>query len=255
MRIDLKVLALTSFVVAGCGPGAAFPAERQVVNVVRSHDRAGDAYTQGLLWYQGKIYESTGQYGQSSLRRIDPGSGTVELERRLPPMQFGEGLARVGELLYQLTWRAGVAYVYTLDSFEEIDRFSYEGQGWGLCFDGRRLVMSDGSDRLSYRDPTSFEVMDSLAVTLDGKPLDRLNELECVEGWIFANVYQTDMIVKIDPDSGRVVTIVDASGLLSDERRARVDVLNGIAYDGDREVFYLTGKYWPKLFEVTFVSR
>jgi glutaminyl-peptide cyclotransferase len=226
---------------------------RQVVRVQAVHPRAPDAYTQGLLWYQDKLYESTGQFGESKLRRLDPRTGNVEAEVSLGPMQFGEGLARVENRLYQLTWRSGIVFVYDLDSLEELDRFSFEGEGWGLCFDGRRLVMSDGSDELTWRDPLSFEVLGRLNVTLDSQPVDRLNELECVEGWIYANVYHTESIVRIDPESGAVDAVIDASGLLAEDERAGADVLNGIAFDPTREVFYLTGKYWPRLFEVTFV--
>lgn len=228
--------------------------ERLEVRVHRSlpHDR--DAYTQGLVWYQGKIYESTGQYGESNLRRIDPSTGVVETERPLSSLHFGEGLARIDGRLVQLTWRAGVGLVYDLESFEELERFSYEGEGWGLCYDGRRLVASDGSDQLTFRDPDSFQILRTLGVTLESRPVYRLNELECVEGWIYANVYQTDTIIRIDPETGVVTTVVDASGLLSEQESVGTDVLNGIAYDEDNEVFLLTGKNWPKLFAVTFVS-
>jgi glutaminyl-peptide cyclotransferase len=227
--------------------------ERLEVRVHRSYPHDRDAYTQGLVWHEGKLYESTGQYGDSELRRVDPTSGVVETHRKLSSFHFGEGLARVDNRLVQLTWRTGIAFVYDLQSFDDVERFSYEGEGWGLCSDGRRLVVSDGSDQLTFRDPDSFQLLGSLGVTLESRPVYRLNELECVAGWIYANVYQTDTIVRIDPTSGEVTGIVDASGLLSKEESVGVDVLNGIAFDADEEVFFLTGKYWPKLFEVTFV--
>ncbi len=246
-----------SWIVALVGSTSGFVAAegvgRQVVRVQAVHPRASDSYTQGLLWYQDKLYESTGQFGESKLRRLDPKTGNVEAEVSLGPMHFGEGLARVENRLFQLTWRSGIVFVYDLDSLEELERFSFEGEGWGLCFDGRRLVMSDGSDELTWRDPRSFEVLGRLSVTLDSRPVYRLNELECVEGWIYANVYQTESIVRIEPKSGAVAAVIDASGLLAEDERAGVDVLNGIAFDPTREVFYLTGKYWPRLFEVTFV--
>jgi glutaminyl-peptide cyclotransferase len=227
--------------------------ERLEVRVHRSFPHDRDAYTQGLVWYQGKIYESTGEYGDSRLRRVDPSTGIVEAQRNLSSFHFGEGLTRVGAHLVQLTWRAGVGFIYDLESFDELERFSYEGEGWGLCYDGRRLVVSDGSDRLTFRDPSSFQILRTLRVTLESQPVYRLNELECVEGWIYANVFQTDTIVRFDPETGVVTAVIDASGLLSDEEGVGVDVLNGIAYDEDNEVFFLTGKNWPKLFEVTFV--
>ena len=214
------------------------------------HDHT--SYTQGLIWHDGKLYESTGQHGQSSLRRVDPQTGLTEAKRELSTLQFGEGLARVEDRLIQLTWRAGQAFAYDLETLEVVGQHSYEGEGWGLCYDGRRLVMSDGSSDIYFRDPETFDVLDRLTVTIDDRPIQRLNELECAEGWIYANVYQTDSIVRIDPGSGRVVAVIDAAGLLSTEDSVGVDVLNGIAYDPDRAIFYLTGKLWPKVFEVTF---
>ena len=247
MSLILPVVGSLSVLAAAEG------VDEQVVRVQAAYTRAPDAYTQGLLWYQDKLYESTGQYGESKLQRFDPKTGNVEAQVSLGPMHFGEGLARVENRLFQLTWRSGIVFVYALDSFEELDRLSFEGEGWGLCFDGRRLVMSDGSDELTFRDPRSFEVVKRLSVTLESRPVYRLNELECVEGWIYANVYQTDSIVRIDPESGAVNAVIDASGLLSEDDRAGIDVLNGIAFDSKREIFYLTGKNWPRVFEVTFV--
>lgn len=228
--------------------------ERLAVAVVatRPHDPA--AYTQGLLWHDGKLYESTGLYGRSTLRRVDPLTGEVEASVELSPHLFGEGLARVGERLLQLTWREGVALVWDLEGLREISRFTYEGEGWGLCHDGRSLVMSDGSSRLTLRDPASFAVLGRLDVTFRGRPVGRLNELECVEGWIYANVYATDSIVRIEPGSGRVTAVIDAAGLLAPEAAVAAEVLNGIAFDPERELFLLTGKRWPNLFEVRFVA-
>ena len=225
---------------------------RARVRSVLPHDP--EAFTQGLLWHEGKLYESTGQYGSSSLRRIDPTSGKVEKSVELAPELFGEGLALVGDRLMQLTWRAGVAIAYDVASLEEVERFEYPGQGWGLCFDGRRLVMSDGSDTLVRRDPETFGQLDRLKVTFEERPVANLNELECVEGWIYANVWQSEAIIRIDPVTGVVRAVVDASGLLSAEERAGVGVLNGIAYDSRNATFLLTGKLWPKLFEVVFVE-
>ena len=188
------------------------------VREVRPHDSG--AFTQGLLWSEGKLYESTGEYGESSLRRVDPVSGEVEKQVSLPADLFGEGLALVDSRLIQLTWQAGVALVYDLKTFEEIDRYSYEGEGWGLCDDGYRLFMSNGTATLSLRDRDSFEEMDRLQVTLEGRVLGALNELECAEGWVYANVYQTDAIVRIDPQTGEVGAVINAAGLLSPEEQA-----------------------------------
>ena len=210
------------------------------------------AYTQGLLWWEGKLYESTGQYGRSDLRRLDPETGAVEQEIDISPAYFGEGLARVDDRLIMLTWKAQRAFVFGLERFDEQRTFRYEGEGWGLCNDGSRLVMSNGSNRLTFRDLRTFEVLGDVPVTLRGFPLTQINELECVGDAVYANVYQTDFLVRIDPETGRVTHYIDASGLLTREEARGVDVLNGIAFDPGAETFYITGKLWPKMFEVTF---
>ena len=222
------------------------------VRVHRELPHDTDAYTQGLLWWDGKLYESTGQYGRSDLRRLDPRTGAVEQRIDIAPAYFGEGLARVDDRLVMLTWKAERAFVFGLERFDERRTFRYEGEGWGLCNDGGRLVMSNGSDRLTFRDPRTFDVLGDVAVTLRGFPLTQINELECVGGAVYANVYQTDFLVRIDPASGRVTHHIDASGLLTREEARGVDVLNGIAFDPGAETFYITGKLWPKMFEVTF---
>lgn len=220
--------------------------------VLTVYDHDPRAYTQGLVWYDGKIFESTGQYGDSSLQRWDLDTGEVEKKVTLPPDLFGEGLAMVGERLVQLTWRQGIAFVYRPGDLSRSGKLAYEGEGWGLCFDGEQLFMSDGTHVLTVRDPEDLSIIRRLVVTRRGTLLDRLNELECVEGWIFANVYQTDEIVKIDPKTGMIHTTIDASGLLSPSEQVAADVLNGIAYRPTTKTFLLTGKHWPKLFEVVF---
>lgn len=222
------------------------------VRVHRAFRHDTRAYTQGLLWWDGRLYESTGQYGQSDLRRIDPATGVVEQELDISPAYFGEGLARVDDRLIMLTWKAQRAFVFGLERFDEQRTFRYDGEGWGLCNDGSRLVMSNGSNRLTFRDLRTFEVLGDVPVTLRGFPLTQLNELECVGGAVYANVYQTDFLVRIDPDTGRVTHYIDAAGLLTREEARGVDVLNGIAFDPGAETFYITGKLWPKMFEVTF---
>lgn len=239
---------------AGGAPGEGEPApERLAVRVVRSlpHDRG--AFTQGLLFHAGQLWESTGQYGRSRVRRIDPADGTVLAERPLPPGYFGEGLARVGEHLVQLTWREGTAFRWTLPGLEPAGELTYTGEGWGLCFDGEHLVMSDGTSQLSFRDPESFEVVGRIGVRAGDHPLADLNELECARGAVYANLWMTERIVRIDPGSGRVTADIDASGLLTPRERQGTDVMNGIAYRPGTETFFLTGKHWPKLFEVELV--
>jgi glutamine cyclotransferase len=225
-----------------------------VVEVLDSMPHDPEAYTQGLLWHEGFLYESTGQYGQSTLRRIEPSTGEVLESRALDSNLFGEGLARVDSRLIQLTWKEETALVWDRKDMREVARHSYTGQGWGLCFDGDHLVMSDGTSRLRFRDPETFEIRREIEVLLGDGAVGRLNELECVEGWVYANVYTTHWIVQIDPQTGHVRSLIDASGLLSSRESAGVDVLNGIAYDPEDQVFYLTGKLWPKVFAVRFVS-
>ena len=224
------------------------------VDVLRELHHDTSAYTQGLLWWDGSLYESTGRYGESRLRRLDPATGAVEQQVAVPPAFFGEGLARAGDRLIMLTWMAERALVYDLRSFDALRTFRYRGEGWGLCHDRSRLVMSNGSDTLTFRDAETFEPVGDVRVTLRGRPQDQLNELECVDGAVYANVWQEDFIVRIDPASGRVTQQIDAAGLLSRQEARGVDVLNGIAYQPDEGTFYITGKWWPKMFEVRFVE-
>jgi glutaminyl-peptide cyclotransferase len=230
--------------------------ERLKVKILaaRHHDPA--AFTQGLLVHEGSIYESTGLYGSSSLREVDPISGAVKRKVDVPSEFFAEGLALVDDRLIQLTWKEQKALVYTLAGFASAGELRYEGEGWGLCWDGKRLVMTDGSDKLTFRDPKTFAFLGEVTVTRAdrmGEQVLELNELECVDGVVYANVWQTDEILRIDPSNGRVTAVIDASGLLTPEERQRTDVLNGIAWDPQRKIFLITGKLWPKLFEVDFV--
>ena len=224
------------------------------VDVVARYPHDRQAFTQGLLWHEGKVYESTGRYRQSSLRRVDLASGNVERTVSLDDDLFAEGLAQVGDRLIQLTWRAGRAIVWDLATLEPTEEFEYPGEGWGLCYDGARLMMSSGSDRLVFRDPRTFRKLGEVQVTDNGEPVRHLNELECVNGAVYANVWTTDTIVRIDPDSGEVTATIDAAGLLPrEDRLGGEDVLNGIAYVPERERFLLTGKNWPYVYEVEFV--
>lgn len=218
--------------------------------VLAKHPHDPAAFTQGLLVFDGDFFESTGLYGESTLRRVEIETGSVLTSLELDESEFGEGLARVDDRLIQLTWQEGVAHSYALDDFEPQESFSYDGEGWGLCFDGEVLVMSDGSSELFFRDPTTFELLGVVPVTLDGQPVAMLNELECVGGQVYSNVWQTDRILRIDKTSGEVVAVIDASGLLSEQEAGAADVLNGIAYDPERHHFFITGKLWPWVFEV-----
>jgi glutaminyl-peptide cyclotransferase len=241
---SLFAVALCAFLVTRA---AAATTVRPEVVATFPHDRA--AFTQGLLLHEGKLYESTGLTGRSSIRRVNRSTGVVEKSVSLAPNLFGEGLALVGDRFFQITWQNHVALSYDLD-FASIGSFDYTGEGWGLCYDGKRLVMSDGSSRLFFRNPQTFAVEGDVEVRGPTGPVTRLNELECVGPLVFANVWQTDMIVRIDPATGDVLDTIDASGLLSREEAVGVDVLNGIAFDPATGHFLITGKLWPKIFEV-----
>jgi glutamine cyclotransferase len=229
------------------------PAEALRVEVVRAypHDRA--AFTQGLVWHDGKLFESTGLVGKSSLREVEIETGRVIRRVDVAPPLFAEGLALVGDELVQLSWQDGRALRYDRGSFARKGEFTYRGEGWGLCHDGTSLVMSDGSANLTVRRPSDFSVSKVVTVTLDGRPLSQLNELECAEGAVYANVWMRDLIVRIDLASGRVTHRIDVPALLSPIERQGIDVLNGIAYDPSSKTFLITGKLWPKLFRVRFV--
>ena len=228
------------------------------VEVLETYPHDPEAFTQGLLLEGGKLYESTGLYGRSSLREVELATGAVLRRVDLPKSLFGEGLALAFGKLVQLTWREGIALSYDFPTLAKTGEFTYGGDGWGLCFDGTQFIQSDGTQRLIFRDPTSFAITRQLAVTLEGKPLMSINELECVGDSVYANVWTTDRIVKISKLNGGVRAVVDAAGLLpaSDRKTlAREAILNGIAYDPANETFLITGKLWPKLFRVRFVPK
>ena len=230
---------------------AASPVALQI-SVLEERDHDPKAFTQGLEFDDGRLYESRGRNGESGISEIDPRDGSVLRWTPRAEEYFCEGGSGVGDYLIQLTWLAGKAFVYDIESFEVTGSFDYEGQGWGLCFDGVRLVMSDGSSSLTMRDPETFTVVDSVPVRLDGSSVASLNELECVNGKVYANIWQTETIVEINPSTGDVTAVIDASGLLDDANRAGADVLNGIAYDEASGAFLLTGKLWPSMFVVDF---
>jgi glutamine cyclotransferase len=223
---------------------------RLPVRVLATHPHDSRAFTQGLVFHAGKLYESTGLEGESRVREVELATGRVLRETALGAREFGEGLARVGDRLVQLTWRDGVAHLWRLADFAPLGTLRYAGEGWGLAWDGEHLIQSDGSDRLVFRRAEDFSVARTLAVTRDGEALAYLNELEAAGGALYANVWMSDEIVRIDPVSGRVTATYDASGLLAPEEARRAEVLNGIAFDPARGVFFLTGKWWPRLFEV-----
>jgi glutamine cyclotransferase len=224
------------------------------------HDRA--AFTQGLEVADGVLYEGTGLKGQSSIRGVDPKTGAVRQKVDLSADLFGEGITVTGAAIWQITWQNGIAIRRDRATLAEEQRVSYRGEGWGICHDpaGNRLIMSDGTDRLTYRDISTFAATGSVDVRdADDNPVTHINELECVPDHnghvqVWANIWQTDQIVRIDPGSGHVTATVDLAGLLPDEDQAGTDVLNGIAHLPGTDEFLVTGKLWPTMFRVKFVT-
>ncbi|ASO22836.1 Glutamine cyclotransferase [Actinoalloteichus hoggarensis] len=227
--------------------------QRYDVEVLETRPHDPDAFTQGFEIAGDILYEGTGLVGRSSLRATDPVTGEVLDQVDLPSPLFGEGITVVDDRVWQLTWQNNVALLRDRDTLAELDRFEYPGEGWGICHDGTRLVMSDGTDQLQFRDPESFALLGSVRVRQEGEPRHQLNELECVDGQVWSNVWFSDDILRIDPDSGEVTGVVDATGLLPPEQRPGADVLNGIAAIPDTDEFLLTGKHWPSTFRVRFV--
>ena len=258
----LTLLVLFTGIAAAQTP--AEPILNLVPEIIATYPHDTDAFTQGLLYYDGVLYESTGSAGypdsgyETTVRRVRIEDGAVLQQVAHGDAFFGEGLARLGDRLIQLSWLAGQATVYDRESLEILETITYEGQGWGLCYDGRYLYMSDDSQYISLRDAEDFSLIIRSMATYAGQPLEaqRLNELECVGDSLYVNLWYTDYIAVLDKTDMRVTALIDASGLLTEAERAELsgnEVLNGIAYDPENDTFFITGKGWPKLFEVRFV--
>jgi len=237
-------------------PAAPPNVERQTYEIVRQmpHDRA--AFTQGLFFHDDVLFESTGRYGESQVRKLNPQTGDVLAMADLPETVFGEGSARWGDKMIVLTWRSGAGFEIDMDTLETTGGFSYPGEGWGLTANEDGLIQSNGSDQLLFLDPDTYKITKRLRVKLNGTPLRNLNELEWIEGEIWANIWQADQIVRIDAQSGHVLGVIDFTGLfpLSEREVPLDDVLNGIAYDAATKRIFVTGKHWPSLFEVRIVT-
>lgn len=234
---------------------AAVPVYGYTVKKTYPHDTA--AFTQGLFYQDGYLYESTGLQGRSSLRRVELESGKVLQKRDIPSQYFGEGIAPAGGDIVALTWTSQTGFIFDAKTFALKQTFNYPGEGWALTSDGERLYMSDGTPYIRVLDPKSLSQTRRIRVTVDGEPLAQLNELEWVDGEIYANVWQTDRIARIDPFSGRVVGWIDLSGLsaLANIVPGADNVLNGIAYDGKGHRLFVTGKLWPKIFEIELKKK
>ena len=246
---------------AGTGPTPgsgrlSLPAARAPVytyRIVQTYPHDPTAFTQGLVYTDSVLYEGTGLYGDSSLRKVDLDTGEVLQIRELSSDYFGEGIVVLADTIIQLTWQDHVAFVYDRATFSQTGTFSYTTQGWGLTYDGRRLIMSDGTNTLYFRDPQTFSEIERVQVYDDGTPVTRLNELEYIDGEVYANVWLTDRIVRIDPASGEVNAWIDLAGL-SDLQPPGADVLNGIAYDQVGERLFVTGKRWSYLYEIELLQ-
>ena len=258
MNRRLKIFILGLFVLLGAA--FVFSCNLDVIpvysyNIVNTYPHDRDAFTEGLVFEDGFLFEGTGLLGHSTLSRVELETGDILQILELSAEFFGEGITIYGDKIIQLTWQSNIGFVYDKDSFELLQEFNYSTEGWGITHDGTRLIMSDGTSTLHFLDPQTFEEIGQLEVFDDDGPVTRLNELEYVQGEIYANVWQTDRIARIAPDTGRVVGWVDLRGLLTAEDRSEpVDVLNGIAYDAETDRLFVTGKLWPKLFEIELIS-
>jgi glutamine cyclotransferase len=225
--------------------------EYEILNVF-PHDPG--AYTEGFFYHENYFFESTGLYGQSSLRKIDPQSGEIIKIIKLPRKYFAEGIAMIDGKIYQLTWRSGIAFVYDAESFEKLGRFEYPGEGWGLTTDGEELIMSDGTCTIRFLKPETFDQIRSITVNYRNETVRNINELEYAKGWIFANIWQDDRIIQINPETGKVNRFIDLGDLVNyltpQDDDKEPEVLNGIAYNPQKNTFYVTGKFWGSVFEI-----
>jgi glutamine cyclotransferase len=240
-RLGLKILSRS-------------PPKKLNYQVINTFPHDNDAYTQGLYYLNGVLYEGTGNYGKSVLREVNIESGEIINELKLDDKYFGEGITIVNDTIYQLTYRSKTGFIYNLN-FEKLGEFSYATEGWGLDNDGDNLLLSDGSAYIYFVNRRSYEKVKSIQVFDNKGPVYKINELAFVNGFIYANVYTTDKILKIDAQSGRVLAEIDTKGILKEEYiDYEIDYFNGISFKPDRNTFFITGKWWPKMFEVRFVE-
>jgi glutamine cyclotransferase len=262
-KVGVRNIKLQAFYADGSTSVAVTPitvlpakAERWSYRVKAAYPHSTTSFTQGLYYKDGFLYEGTGQYGTSALLKVEPQSGKILSQVDLKRNYFGEGITALNGKIYQLTWTNGVCLVYNESTMEQIAEYSYASQGWGLATFGDKLIMSDGSNMLTVLNPENFEQLYQVQVYDNNGPVEQLNELEYIDGYVWANVWQSDRVVVINPENGAVVADIDFSGLLTKEEQGRLDmldhVLNGIAYNKDRGTYYITGKCWPKLFEIEF---
>jgi glutaminyl-peptide cyclotransferase len=250
------LVLIASWAAAACGPASRAGVPEYGYEVVHTYPHDPLAFTQGLVYKDGLLYEGTGLEEQSSIRKVKIETGEVLQKRDIPGQYFGEGIVLWKDRLLELTWKAEKGFIYDLATFQPKGEFPYPGEGWGLTTDGKRIIMSDGTAQIRFWDPETLKETGRITVNEDGRPIDELNELEWVKGEIFANVWQTDRIARIDPKTGKVTGWINLKGLLSpQDYNDLTDVLNGIAYDAKGDRLFVTGKRWPKLFEIKLVKK
>ena len=266
MKVSVPRLATVILLaVAACGqapegapaaPAASADPVRYTYRIVATYPHDPRAFTQGLFDLHGELYESTGQFGLSTIRRVRIADGQVLQSVSIPPDQFGEGIVNWGDQIINISWRGGIGYRWDRRTLRRLAEWHYTGEGWGLTQNGRDIIMSDGTPELRFLDPRTLQERRRLNVTLNGQPLDKLNELEWVRGEIFANVWTRPEIVRIDPANGRVTGVIDLSPLAAENGSSDPDsVLNGIAYDAAHDRLFVTGKNWPRLYEIDLVPQ
>lgn len=253
MKALLTLSAVVCCTLCSCQKG---PAKTLAWEIVSSRPHDGTSYTQGFELNKGRLFESSGQYGESALRELDPATGKVLRKRPLAKTVFGEGMTILNNEMWVLTWHEGTAYVFEPDTFKPLRNFKYQGEGWGLANDGKELIMSDGSSTLKFINPKDFSVTRKLEVKDGGRPVEMLNELEVADGQIYANVYLTDRIARISPETGQVTAWLDLKGIRNQMvAPGRAEVLNGITWDSSTGHFLVTGKYWPMMFELKLTEK
>lgn len=251
LRTALRLLLIPCFLLCGC----VYASAAEPYRVIHSYPHDQQAFTQGLIYLDGHLYESTGIEGKSSLREEDLETGRIVQFHEVPTKYFAEGLTDWGNTLIQLTWQSHIAFVYDRATFHFVRSFTYDGEGWGLTHDAKNLILSDGSSSLRFLDPATFRETRRINVTDHGKPVTQLNELEFIHGEIYANVWHSDRIARIAPATGNVIAWIDLSGLLPANQHSSAEaVLNGIAYDAAHNRLFVTGKLWPKIFEIELTS-
>lgn len=257
MRTLMVLVVLV--VCVGCGQSSDADVPQYGYEVVHAYPHDRTAFTEGLFYFNGFLYESTGLEMRSSVRKVNLETGEVLQQHALPDTYFGEGIVKWKDKLYQLTYKTEIGFIYDFNTFEKLGEFHYKGEGWAFTTDGTNIYMDDSTSHIRVWNPETLQEVGHIDVRDAGYPVERVNELEWVKGEIYANVWQTDRIARIDPKTGKVVGWIDLTGLLSASDIAQqpnaIDVLNGIAYDAEHDRLFVTGKLWPKLFEIKLVKR